>query len=63
MIVDNILAIVDRIEENLEMSLASERDAERERAEDYLELSTKVRAQVDGVTTAILDLQQVCSNL
>jgi len=55
-IVDNILAIVDRIEENLEMSLASERDAERERAEDYLELSTKVRAQVDGVTTAILDL-------
>jgi hypothetical protein len=38
------------------MSLASERDAERERAEDYNELSAKVRGQVDGVMSAILDL-------
>lgn len=41
-ITDNILAIVDRIEENLEVGLASERHAEAERKADYEELSSKV---------------------
>jgi len=41
-VIDNILAICDRIEENIEMSEASERHAENERANDYEELSDKV---------------------
>jgi hypothetical protein len=41
-IIDNILAICDRIEENIEMSEASERHAEAERANDYQELADKI---------------------
>jgi len=42
-IIDNIMAICDRIEENIEMSEASERHAEAERANDYQELADKVQ--------------------
>ena len=34
-VIDNIMSICDRIEENIEMSEASERHAESERANDY----------------------------
>lgn len=42
-IIDNIMAICDRIEENIEMSEASERHAEAERANDYQELADKIQ--------------------
>jgi len=48
-VIDNIMSICDRIEENIEMSEASERHAEAERANDYEELSGKVAGQIAWV--------------
>lgn len=41
-VVQRLFDIMDRIEENMEMSEAMERDAERTRAADYDELVEKV---------------------
>ena len=49
-IVDRILAIMDRIEENLSRALSVERAADAQREADYLELTDKVRGQVLYIT-------------
>jgi len=41
-IVEGIMGIIDRIEENLDASLSLERDAERQRAADYVELEERI---------------------
>merc|ERR1712183_214809 len=45
-VVDGIMGIIDRIEENLDNSLTLERDAERQRAADYVELNERIQGYI-----------------
>merc|ERR1712151_1386495 len=54
--VQRILDIMDRIEENMEMAMAVERDAERTRQADYDELVEKVTGQLRYTQRQIVDL-------
>ena len=41
------MELIDRVEENLDISLATEREAERERAADYEELSGRINNYIN----------------
>jgi len=63
--VDNILSILDRVEENLDLSLTNERSAENQRIELFEELSAKlngliiyVQGQLASLATTIVTLKQ-----
>merc|ERR1711976_955625 len=62
-VVQRIFDIMDRIEENMEMAEAMERDAERTRQADYDELVGKVTAQLMYTQRQIVDLQATISTL
>ena len=62
-IVQRLFDIMDRIEENMEMAEAMERDAERTREADYNELVGKVTAQLMYTQRQIVDLQATISTL
>merc|ERR1719486_734053 len=62
-VVQRIFDIMDRIEENMEMAEAMERDAERTRQADYEELVDKVNAQLMYTQRQILDLRATISTL
>ena len=55
-IVQRLFDIMDRIEENMEMAQQLERDAERTRAADFVELSDKVKGQIRDTTALTLRL-------
>jgi outer membrane protein TolC len=55
-VVQRLFDIMDRIEENMEMAEAMERDAERTREADYVELVDKVAAQLMYTQRQIVDL-------
>lgn len=55
-VVQRLFDIMDRIEENMEMAEAMERDAERTRQADYDELVDKVAAQLMYTQRQIVDL-------
>ena len=56
-VVQNLFDIMDRIEENLDMAAAMERDAERQREEDFGELADKINGQLRMYTGEIIDLK------
>merc|ERR1712007_241364 len=56
-IVQRLFDIMDRIEENMEMAEAMERDAERTREADYAELKGKVQGQLMYTMRQIVDLR------
>jgi hypothetical protein len=62
-IVQRLFDIMDRIEENMEMAEAMERDAERTREADYNELVDKVEGQLRYTQRQILDLRATISTL
>ena len=62
-IIDRILEVMDRIEENLSQALATERSADAQREDDYQALTEKVNSQVSYITGQILDLKGVISVL
>jgi len=62
-IVQRLFDIMDRIEENMEMASAMERDAERTRQADYEELTDKVTDQLRYTQRQILDLRATISTL
>merc|ERR1712083_424481 len=62
-IVQRLFDIMDRIEENMEMAEAMERDAERTREADYNELKEKVEGQLMYTQRQIVDLQATISTL
>merc|ERR1712139_205440 len=62
-IVQRLFDIMDRIEENMEMAEAMERDAERTRQADFEELTEKVQEQLRYVQRQILDLNATISTL
>jgi len=45
-VVQTIMGLIDRVEENLGASLALEREAERERAADYVEISGRIQGYI-----------------
>merc|ERR1711976_630142 len=45
-VVQTIMGLIDRVEENLGASLALEREAERERAADYEEISARIQGYI-----------------
>jgi ribosomal protein RSM22 (predicted rRNA methylase) len=62
-VVQRLFDIMDRIEENMEMAEAVERDAERTRQADYDELVEKVEAQLMYTQRQVVDLQGSISTL
>ena len=62
-VVQNLFDIMDRIEENLDMAVSMERDAERHREADFNELADKINGQLLQYSTEILDLQGTISVL
>merc|ERR1711976_165627 len=62
-IVQRLFDIMDRIEENMEMAEAMERDAERTREADYQELVDKVNGQLMYTQRQIVDLRATISTL
>merc|ERR1712007_240727 len=62
-IVQRLFDIMDRIEENMEMAEAMERDAERTREADYEELKDKVEGQLLYTMRQIGDLRATISTL
>jgi len=54
--VNMIMSLIDRIEENLDMSYALEREAESNRENDYAELSGRINDQINYVSGQLLDL-------
>merc|ERR1711907_326327 len=62
-VVQRLFDIMDRIEENMEMAEAVERDAERTRAADYQELKVKVENQLMYTQKQIVDLTATISTL
>ena len=62
-IVQRLFDIMDRIEENMEMAEAMERDAERTRQADYEELVEKVTGQLMYTQRQIIDLRATISTL
>ena len=54
---------MDRIEENLDMASSMERDAERHREADFVELAAKINGQLRMYTGEILDLKSEISVL
>ncbi len=62
-VVQNLFDIIDRIEENLDMAAAMERDAERHREEDFKELEGKINGQLLMYTREILDIHATISVL
>lgn len=55
-VVQRLFDIMDRIEENMEMASQLERDAERQRAADFVELADKVKKQIRGTKQKSLKL-------
>jgi len=62
-VVDGIMGIIDRLEENLDMSLTLERDAERQRAADYIEISERIQGYIIQCKRQIMDLKSEISTL
>jgi len=62
-VVQRLFDIMDRIEENMEMAEAMERDAERTRQADFEELSDKVSDQLMYTQRQILNLRATISTL
>lgn len=62
-VVQRLFDIMDRIEENMEMAEAMERDAERTRQADYEELRDKVEDQLMYTARQILNLRATISTL
>merc|ERR1712113_989978 len=62
-VVQRLFDIMDRIEENMEMAEAMERDAERTRQADYEELKGKVEGQLMYTQRQVLDLRATISTL
>merc|ERR1712190_541154 len=56
-VVQRLFDIMDRIEENMEMAEAMERDAERTRQADYEELKGKVEGQLRYTQRQVVDLR------
>jgi chromosome segregation ATPase len=61
--VDTLLRIFDDIEENLETSLAIEREAERQRLEAFATLRGRLNAEIAKLNARIADLGRECLNL
>jgi hypothetical protein len=61
--VDTILRIFDDIEENLETSLAIEREAERQRGETFATLRGRIEGEISKLNARISDLGRECLNL
>lgn len=62
-VVQRLFDIMDRIEENMEMAEAMERDAERTRQADFEELTDKVNDQLMYTQRQILNLRATISTL
>jgi hypothetical protein len=62
-VVQRLFDIMDRIEENLDMAASMERDAERHREADFVELAAKINGQLRMYTGEILDLKSEISVL
>jgi len=50
------MSLIDRVEENLEMSLTLEREAERERAADYVDISKRIQGYILKCNQQIVSL-------
>jgi len=61
--IDNILGIFDRIEENLENSLALERNAEKAREATYDDLLKRLNKEITKLNGKISDLNREISTL
>merc|ERR1712151_102948 len=61
--VDTLLRIFDDIEENLETSLAIEREAERQRLEAFATLRGRLNGEIAKLNARIADLGRECLNL
>jgi hypothetical protein len=55
--------LIDRVEENLDSSLSLEREAERERAADYVEISARLQGYILKCNQQIVRLAQEISTL
>merc|ERR1712151_673780 len=62
-VVDGVMGIIDRIEENLDSSLALERDAERQREADYVELDERIQGYIRQCKQQIMTLKTEISTL
>merc|ERR1712151_476520 len=62
-VVQNIMGLIDRVEENLGASLALEREAERERAADYVEISVRIQGYILQCNQRIVGLAQEINTL
>jgi len=61
--VDAILRLIDQVEENLEASLTLEREAERERAADWVEVSARIQGYILKCNKRIVGLVQQINTL
>jgi hypothetical protein len=62
-VVEGIMGIIDRIEENLDSSLSLERDAERQRAADYVEIDERLQGYIRRNKQQIMSLNTEISTL
>jgi len=62
-VVQNILDILDRVEANLDNSLAIEREAENEREEIYDDLKARIDKQIRRVDNQLINLNQEIHSL
>merc|ERR1712048_732929 len=62
-VVQTIMGLIDRVEENLGASLALEREAERERAADYVEISARIQGYILQCNQRIVGLAQEINTL
>ena len=61
--VDAILRLIDQVEENLEASLTLEREAERERSADWVEVSDRIKGYILKCNQRIVGLAQQINTL
>jgi hypothetical protein len=61
--VANIMALIDRVEENLASSLALEREAERERAADFVEINDRLQSYILKCNQQIVSLASEINTL